>query len=428
MPGIRHNAVAVYNARIAFLGMLTFLLRLLRAAGFLFIAVFLLRAPTASATDWTAPEAQLASKIAAVSGPGAVALDITNRSSLGRSDFEDISRGLRSQLAVLGLQFVYADQAAATVQISLSEDLQNYVWVAQIHQGAGESSVVMISTPRSGAALAGQEAAAVVIHKALLWSQADRILDVAVVDGNPTHMVVLDANRVAIYRLQGDRWQPEQFLPLTHTRTWPRDLRGRLALRKDHLFDAYLPGVFCRSTASAPLGLNCYESDDPWPVGTDQFALSAFFTPSRNYFTGALAPGVGKQTTAPAFYSAAPLPREKYTLWMFTAVDGRVHLLDGITDQMAGKLGWGSDVASVHTNCGSGWDVLATGNGDGASDSLRAYDVPDREPVVASQPVQFRGPITALWTEANGNGAIAVSRNAETGDYEAFRLSFTCGQ
>src|SRR5439155_1152892 len=115
----------------------------------------------------------------------------------------------------------------------------------------------------------------------------DRILDVAVIDGNPTHMAVLDANGVNIFKLQDTRWQPEQSLPVSHSRPWPRDLRGRLMLRKDHLFDAFLPGLFCRSTAKPPLALTCYESDDPWPLGTDQFALNAFFTPARNYFTGA---------------------------------------------------------------------------------------------------------------------------------------------
>ncbi len=154
-------------------------------------------------------------------------------------------------------------------------------------------------------------------------------------------------------------------------------------------------------------------------------SLNAFFTPSRNYFTGALA--LGKQTVAPAFYSAAALPRDNYTLWLFAAVDGQLHLLDGMTDQVR-KADWGSDIASVRGPCGAGWTVLATGDGEGPNDNLRAYDVPDRNPLPVSPPVEFHGPITALWTETNGTLAIAISRNPETRDYEAFRLSLTCGQ
>ena len=71
-----------------------------------------------------------------------------------------------------------------------------------------------------------------VLRKIPLWSQPDRILDVAVIDGNPARMLVLDANGVTAYRLQDNRWQPEQSLSIVHSRPWPRDLRGRLILAR----------------------------------------------------------------------------------------------------------------------------------------------------------------------------------------------------
>ena len=42
--------------------------------------------------------------------------------------------------------------------------------------------------------------------------------------------------------------------------------------------------------------------------------------------------------------------------------------------------------------------------------------------------VSALGNITALWAESTGGGAVAVSHNLETGRYEAFRLTITCGQ
>ena len=156
--------------------------------------------------------------------------------------------------------------------------------------------------------------------------------------------------------------------------------------------------------------------------------LSAFFAPTRNFFTGVLSPGVQKQTTTSPFYSAAPLPRDKYTLWVFAAVDGQVHWLDGMTDQAAGNLGWGSDIVSVRSGCGSGWQILATEKGAGLHDTLKAFDVADREPVVVSQPVEFSGSISGLWADADSSTAIVVAQNAETGKYEAYRISPTCGQ
>jgi len=439
---------AVYNSRIA--GMLT--PSCFRRVRFAFILPILLLAATVWGQNWAGAEEQLARKIVVVTGARTMTVEVSNRSSLGKpglgsTTVDDIRRGLLTQLAALGARFVNAEQAAATVRVSLSENLQNYVWVAKLQLGANQASgvepaVVIVSLPRPETRAVEAEAAAMVLHKTSLWSQQDRILDVAVMERNPgrnpAHMLVLDSRGVLLYRLQDGQWQAEQTLAITHSRPWPRDLRGRLQLRQDHVFDAYLPGVFCRSTATSPLAMTCYEGDDAWPIGTNLFSLNAVFSSSRNYFSGALLPGVGKQTTTAPFYSAASFPRGQSTLSLFAAVDGQVHLLDGATDQVMGKLGWGSDIASVRSGCGSGWQVLATGNGDGSTDTVRAFEVPGGEPMAASAALEIAGSITGLWTEtagtesggteSGGSSAVAVVRNWETGRYEAFRLTLTCGR
>ena len=412
--------------------------------------VVLVVAIAARATDWSGPEQQLAHKIVAVTGPGAVALSVENRSSLGKRDSEIVQNGLRGALEGLGLRFVKAEQSAATVAIYLSENPASYVWVAEIRQSAGDVAVVMVSVPRAPGSTTSHESVPLSLRRISLWSQDDPILDVAVIEENaaPTRIAVLDAEKVSLYRLQGGKWQQEAILGIVHARPWPRDLRGRLVLAKDHLLDAYLPGVICRSSAGAPLALNCREMDDPWPLvptalsggafpvfpsaGSSAVAIppmGAFFAPTRNFFTGALTPGVGKFTTVSKFYSAALLPREKYLLWLFASVDGRLHMVDGISDQGL-KLGWGSDLTSVKTSCGAGWQVLATGSTEETGDSVRAYEFPDRDPVAVSGAVDFPGGgvITALWTEAKGDTAVAVTRNRETGTYEAFRLAVVCSQ
>jgi hypothetical protein len=402
------------------------------------------------AEDWSGPEQQLARKIAAVTGPGAVALTVQNRSSLGKRDSEIVQNGLRGALEGLGVRFAKAEQSVATVTISLSENPTSYVWVAEIRQGEGEVAVVMVSAPRpAGATMAVHESVPLSLRKLSLWAQDDAILDVAVLEDNatPTRIAVLDAEKVALYRLQAGKWQQEQTLGIVHARPWPRDLRGRLILAKDHLLDAYLPGVICRSLGGAPLTLSCRESDDPWPLvpailssgnasafpsmGSTSAAIApvgAFFASTRNFFTGALTQGVGKMMTVPKFYSAAWLPRDKYALWLFAGTDGRVHMVDGMSDQ-AIRLDWGSDLASVKTGCGAGWQVLATSSEAATGDSVRAYEFPDRDPVAVSAAVDFSGGvITTLWNEAKADTAIAVVRNRETGSYEAFRLAVSCNQ
>jgi hypothetical protein len=414
----------------------------------LFLSTLLL-SDAAGAMDWSVPEQQLARKIVAATGPGAVALTLENRSSLSKRESEIVSNGLHSALESLGLRFVAPEQAAATVTISLSENPNAYVWVAQIRQGNGKIAVEMVSAPRVESVASSRDSVPLSIRKIPLWAQDERILDVVVLEENtaPTHIAVLGSEDVSLYRLQGGKWQREQALAVTHARPWPRDLRGRLIPGKNHLLDAYLPGVICHSTNAMPLTLNCRESDDPWPLvagfagsgppanfpsfGTSATpavqAVGAFFTSARNFFTGALTPGVGKFATVPKFYSAAFLPRGKYVLWLFAALDGQIHMVDGVSDQPA-KLNWGSDVASLKTACGAGWQVLATTASAPGSDSLRAYEFPDRDAVPVSAAADLAGTVTALWAETKGDTAIVVTRNGASGTYEAFRMAVACNQ
>jgi hypothetical protein len=415
-----------------------------------FLLLFSLEARASTAANWNESEQQLARKIVAVTGPGAVALTVDNLSSLNKQQTDIIGNGLRSALEAIGVRFVGADQAAATVTITLSENQTSYVWVAEIRQGATESAVVMVSTARAEGTSTLHDSPPLTLRKVSLWKQFQRILDVAIIEENvvPTHIAVLDGEHVTLYRWRGDKWEQEQLLAIAHARPWPRDLRGRLALAKDHLLDVYLPGMMCRATSRVPPALACRESDDPWPLvshplvadpsngsggATSIPQLDAFFAPTRNFFTGVVSPRIGKFSVLPKFYSLAYIPRDKYVLWLFAAVDGQIHMIDGISDYTvkpgSEKAKWGSDLAGIRTGCGAGWQALAVSSeNDEGNDSVRAYEFPDRDPVAVSAAVDLPGEVTALWTEAKGDSAIAVTRNRETGEYEALRFSVACGQ
>ncbi len=382
----------------------------------------------AQGTDWRPLVAQLSAKIAADTGPGVVALEITNRSSISAAEVESIRRELTSSLASSGVRVWQPEQAAGTVKVTLSESLQNYVWVAEVRQGVNDVSTLIISMPRPESAMGAQNSPPLLLQATMLLSQQNPILDVALIEGSPRRMLMLGAGAITPYEFRDNHWIADQPLAINSDRPPPRDLRGRIVLRKDHLFDAYLPGLACHSTNTAPLGMNCAHSDDPWPLQTEDPGVSAFFTPTRNFFTGALVPGIGKQKSAPAFYSAAAVQREKYALWIFAGVDGQLHLLDGINQQTLPKIHWGSDVAAIQTPCRTGWQVLATSSENDSADTIQAFEFPDREPVAVSQKLDLNGSITALWTAPSGETAIAVVHNAENGNYEANLLNLACGQ
>src|SRR6478735_991033 len=161
------------------------MLSILSARFFSSLLFALLFVVEATAQNWAGAEGLLAGKIVSVTGPKTMVLEVLNRSSLSAALSDDIRRNLLTQLAVTGVRFVAAEQAAASVRVTLSEDLHSYVWVAEISQGANAPSVVMVSLPRSAVLAVEPAAAAMVLREVSLWSQAERLLDVAVIEGNP---------------------------------------------------------------------------------------------------------------------------------------------------------------------------------------------------------------------------------------------------
>ena len=381
---------------------------------------------------------QLAHKIATDAGPGAFALEVTNRSSLDDKSVREVRSALETELQAEGVHTSKAEEAMGTVEVVLSESLREYVWTASIVIGSDERKIALVSLPRPPTGAPFAAAMPIVLKATFLFAQEQPILDATLVEmPGGSRLLVLNDAMVALFRQQASsptpRWELETTLPISHSRTFPRDLRGRLLLRRDHLFDVYLPGTFCRtsSIAGAPLTLTCNDSNDPtyndpWPLTPEDNGVRAFFASSRNFFTGAISPGIGKISNVPSFYSAAALPRANYTLWAFAAVDGSLHLVDGVTDQLLRGVKWGSDLAAIRSSCGTGTQILVSESGDSERDGLRAFEVPDRDPVVASSAVEFDGRIVALWQDSGGATAAAIVRRKDTGWYEAYRISISC--
>jgi hypothetical protein len=372
------------------------------------------------AANLSEPATNLARLVSGTTGPGVITLAFANTSSLPKSDEIEVRRNFESQLRAAGVRIGSAADAHSDVRVTLSENLQDYVWVAEIKEGS-ETKVQMVSFPRTTAAQTSKTQPNVTIRATLLWSQSTPILD-AYVDGN--RMVLLDVASISNFSLKSGKWELEQSAELIHLHNFPRDPRGLLVPAKDHLADAYLPGTVCAINAQNSFSATCRDGDDPWPLESK----SALFNSGRNYFTGALFPA-SIHSTAP-FYSMAELSRQTYTLALFTGTDGRVRMNDGTHETVASSStfsDWGSDIASVRSACGGGTQILVTGTGDDtASDSLRAFEIPDREPIQVSAATEFPGPITSLWTHG-GNTATAVVHNLRTGSYEAYSITVTCG-
>ena len=89
-------------------------------------------APTA-AEVWNEAVGALAAKILdhATSG-NALALSVKNISSLEDDEVAQVRRALRSQLRSRGARLIASKQANADVQVTLSENTDGYLWIAEI--------------------------------------------------------------------------------------------------------------------------------------------------------------------------------------------------------------------------------------------------------------------------------------------------------
>lgn len=399
----------------------------------IFAALCFAAASASGANSWNDAAGELAHKIASHTGtPAGMALSVRNLSSLGDSDVAEVRRALRAQLRGLGLRSVARQRATVEVRVTLSENSQGYLWVAEIQRGETRE-VKMISVPRmkGGAPVASAET--LVIRKVPLFAAEEPILDLALVN-NATEvgpsMLVLQPERIALFKKQSTSWTLDQSAPITHLRPLPRDPRGRLITRPEGSFEAYLPGLKCNGRIQSSLSADCHEGDDLWPLESDAGnAARAHLAPDRNSFDGRFTLESGENKTVPPFFSAARLAEEHETIWLLAGVDGHARLFGKGPKPLADIEDWGNDLVGLQSGCGTGRQVLVTRAADfTASDAVEGYEVVNRKAVSVGTPVEFSGPIVSLWPGSNSASATAVVRNLEKQRYEAFTLSIACGQ
>ena len=155
---------------------------------------------------------------------------------------------------------------------------------------------------------------------------------------SPQIMIVLEPENAVLYAVQNGHWQAQQTLAITHARPWPRDLRGRLVLRKDHLFDAYLPGVFCQSTDGGSVGPQVPRERRSLAAGDEPSALSAFFTPSTKLLYWS------------AFAGCSETNCDCALLFRSSTAQRKVHAMD------VQRSGWASSFARWHDRPDGGQD------------------------------------------------------------------------
>ena len=392
---------------------------------------------SAAPSPWEQPAANLAEQIAGILGPGEARLTIRNLSAIPTDQIPAIRRLLEQDLKTHGV-LASGAESANSIRVTLSENLRERLWVAEVVEG-NETRVVMVSV-EPGAAQQAQQASGLTLRKQTVLTTSDAVLAMLETQDN---LVAVEAEEIVVYSHASGGWQQQKRIGIGQRKPLARDLRGVIIPSADgDGFTAFVPGTVCTGSYHAvqPAGewtVHCMESDDPWPfmgsaaavltgnaAAFNAIPLKAFYNASRNYFTGMVVPEQG--TDLPPFYSAALLPRPYGAGWLIDGIDGRVQFVEnGALKPVAGARDWGSDFAALHTGCGAGTQIVASGSGTAATDSLRAFELPAQEAVPASAPLAMDGTVTALWTAPDGKSIFAVVRGAND-RYEVDRVTALC--
>jgi hypothetical protein len=392
----------------------------------------------AAARAQTALEAasELARRIVVSTGPRrAITLKVRNVSSLQETDVTAVLGALENELQSHGIRLGGEAPAEVEVIVTISENAGGFLFVAQIRQNDAEQ-VAVVPFVRAGGAANPAQPEMVRLEHTVMWEQDAPILDFAAVnmgaDAVNVWMLVLQPEKVSLLEKSAAGWEERHSVSISAPQPWPRDLRGRLLVEAE-TFWAYLPGTVCGGAVdaaqSSKITMDCQPSNDPWPLyAGGQLLGYAPFSAQRNFFTGRIESADGRARDFAPFFSAASVEAERNSWWILAGTDGQARLYGRAVEPERTFRGWGSDMASVKSGCGSGWQVLASGPGDaGAPEWVRAFEVEGTEPRAVSVPLPMPGAVTALWPAAE-NAAIAVTRNPNTGRYAAHTLTIACGR
>lgn len=417
-----------------------------------------------AASPWEQPAAALAAQIAGILGPGQALLTIRNLSTISADEVPSIRQLLEQDLKTDGVN-ASGGESASTIRITLSENARERLWVAEVVEGS-ETKVVMVHVELDRQRQT-QDVGGLMLRRQAIFTTREPLLAVLEI---PDGLVTLEPEQIVIYVRVADKWRVQRRVTIGQKRPLSRDPRGMLlATASGNGFEAWLAGMECSgdSASEQPTGdwvVHCAESDDPWPIlhgpmmrvnpmqptvalpvapaqieEVDGNLINAFYNGARNYFTGVVTPSLGVEL--PPFYSAALIPRPAGGIALLVnGIDGRVQLVENgalnvgaPTDRsmpaelkpVAGTRDWGSDFAALRSGCGAGTQVITSGSGQAANDSLRAYELPALEAVPVSAPLATNGTVLALWTAPDRKSVIAVLRDAAD-EYEVDRVTALC--
>ena len=308
---------------------------------------------------------EFAQKIAAaLPGRENVSCEIRNLSSLKTDETARVEQTLKAELQNGGIR-ILSSGSTTSVVVTLSENFKNLIWTAEIRED-DTTLLVLMASQRILENRGVLTAMPVTIRSEKFWEGPERILDAMIASAadGPTRIILFLPDGLAIQDVSGSTTTSVKFPAVEGV---PRDPQGFLELHQNVVRAAF-PFRDCTVNLESLQLRECHTLDP-----TDHSVGD-----------------MGTVTIGPVNLS----------------IPGRVS-----TAFLPGDV------------CGAG---LTTSSGDDTQrDWVQALS---SEPpgVAISNKLDFPGPVLAL--RSGSEESRAIVRNLNTGNYEAYRLSFSCGQ
>ena len=297
-----------------------------------------------------------------------VILEIRNTSSLTPIQVAEVEKALEGELQKYVVLASTEGEASARVAVTLSENIKDLVWAAEVRQGDA-SRVVLLTAPRTSGNQPVSGAMPMVLHAEKFWAGPERLLDASLFSGETGENLIalLLPDRVMIQKVGGEIVFSVE-VPIDQTVS--RDPGGLLA----HLGNTVVVGVegqVCTIALDTRTISECHSAGGP---------------------AGARDP---------------------------------VELIS--SSEISIPPGKGGQFAKIRSECGGTDLFLLTGLRDYTEpDSVQAFQGRAGGGAAASTELDLPGPVMALHYLSDAPRAIV--RNLKSGNYEAYLFSITCGQ
>jgi hypothetical protein len=300
--------------------------------------------------------------------------EVRNLSSLTLEELVRIDQSLQEELRSRGIRTSANPGGTARVVVTLSENLRSFVWTAEIHQGDA-FRVVLVAVARSLAERIVSDSMPVTLHTEKFWEGSERILDATIANASNGDLLLalLTQDGLQIRKVGSD---VVSFVQIPPGEFYTRDPNGGITQTENRITVISM-GRICSIDLEGPMLVECHKIIE------------------------------------------APTPGRVYENIKLLAMPGPIGLERG------------SQIAEVQSGCRGGRPLyLATGTGDYTEpDSIQLFEATEAQGIIVerrlSDLLHFSGPVMAL--HVTDPVPIAIVRNLQTGNYEAYHISITCG-